>query len=207
MNNSVALQRQVGGSHYKRFKIQPLQLAERLAMQPTLVMAFKYLCRFDDKDGIKIGDVKGGKQDLEKAWHCLECYFEFGHKRSNVVDKRYMSMSDIDIIFAFLEQFSEIPLSLFNTYYKLPSVDNFILNFKKGYGNKKYVKHCTIFDNYYLKATLDYTESGSYIHYKVLKYVGSQKQIIAEFRNGVNNLNDGLARVHSILSEIMQCEN
>jgi Protein of unknwon function (DUF3310) len=63
-----ALDVQVGGDHYKKLKIQPMEysMANGLdACQHTIV---KYVTRFRDKGGIA---------DLEKARHTLDMLIEF----------------------------------------------------------------------------------------------------------------------------------
>lgn len=63
-----ALDAQVGGDHYKKLKIQPMEysMANGLdACQHTIV---KYVTRFRDK---------GGVADLEKARHCIDMLIEF----------------------------------------------------------------------------------------------------------------------------------
>lgn len=62
-----ALDRQIGGSHYKGLKIQPMEysLANNLnAAQHTII---KYTTRYKDKGGI---------EDLRKAIHTLELLIE-----------------------------------------------------------------------------------------------------------------------------------
>ena len=58
-----ALDRQVGGEHYKNFKIQPIEFitANRLSFIQASII--KYICRFDKKNG---------KEDIEKAIHYCE---------------------------------------------------------------------------------------------------------------------------------------
>lgn len=63
-----ALDTQVGGDHYKKLRIQPMEysMANGLdACQHTIV---KYVTRFRDKGGIA---------DLEKARHCIDMLIEF----------------------------------------------------------------------------------------------------------------------------------
>ena len=69
-----ALDTQVGGSHYKSLKIQPMEysMANRLdACQHT---AIKYITRFREK---------GGLADLDKAIHCIEMLKEFYQREQN----------------------------------------------------------------------------------------------------------------------------
>jgi hypothetical protein len=62
-----ALNEQVGGSHYKDFRIQPAEYchANRLGLLEGNVV--KYVTRYKQK---------GGKQDLQKAIHCLQLLIE-----------------------------------------------------------------------------------------------------------------------------------
>jgi hypothetical protein len=58
-----ALGKQVGGSHYKKFKIQPAEFCHINGIPYLEATAIKYLCRWRDK---------GGVQDLDKAIHFIE---------------------------------------------------------------------------------------------------------------------------------------
>lgn len=63
-----ALSVQIGGDHYQKLKIQPMEysMANRLdACQHT---AIKYVIRFRDK---------GGKEDLLKAIHTIKMLIKF----------------------------------------------------------------------------------------------------------------------------------
>jgi hypothetical protein len=59
---------QVGGSHYKKFKIQPAEFCYYNNIPYLEATAIKYLCRWKDKGGI---------QDLEKAKHFIDLLIEF----------------------------------------------------------------------------------------------------------------------------------
>ena len=85
---------QVGGNHYTKMKIQPLEysLANGLdAAQHTII---KYVSRFRDKNGI---------EDLRKARHTLDLLIEFEMRKSgenpdityftNISSKEYLSMN------------------------------------------------------------------------------------------------------------------
>ena len=68
-----AMDVQIGGNHYKKMKIQPMEysMANNLdAMQHTII---KYVSRFRDKNGI---------EDLKKAKHTLDMLIEW--ENSNV---------------------------------------------------------------------------------------------------------------------------
>ena len=58
---------QVGGDHYKKLAIQPMEYSMRNGLDPMQHTAIKYVTRFRDKDGLK---------DLEKARHCLDMLIE-----------------------------------------------------------------------------------------------------------------------------------
>lgn len=63
-----ALDKQVGGDHYKKFKIQPAEFCYKNNIPYLEATAIKYLCRWRDK---------GGMQDLDKAIHFIELLKEF----------------------------------------------------------------------------------------------------------------------------------
>lgn len=63
-----ASDKQVGGSHYKQFKIQPAEFCYKNNIPYLEATAIKYLCRWKDKNGI---------QDLEKAKHFIDLLIEF----------------------------------------------------------------------------------------------------------------------------------
>jgi hypothetical protein len=66
--------KQIGGSHYKRFKISPA----KFIMENNILYAegniIKYICRHQDK---------GKKQDLLKAIHYIEMIIERDYNGSN----------------------------------------------------------------------------------------------------------------------------
>lgn len=64
-----SLQVQVGGSHYKKYHIQPLEFAEKIGLRAMCFCAFKYVTRYKDKNGA---------EDLRKALHCLDIFQEIG---------------------------------------------------------------------------------------------------------------------------------
>lgn len=85
VNTTSANNRQVGGDHYKKMKIQPwdlfgsiFNLDEQIGFY--LGNVYKYLMRYDSKNGI---------QDLEKAKHYLEKLIEVkrGAASADVTDK------------------------------------------------------------------------------------------------------------------------
>jgi hypothetical protein len=66
MSNKVFF-KQVGGAHYKKYKIQPSRFINDNKILFAEGNAIKYICRHQDK---------GKKQDLLKAIHYLEMIIE-----------------------------------------------------------------------------------------------------------------------------------
>lgn len=66
-----ALDKQVGGNHYKKFKIQPVEFCHVNNIPYMEATAIKYLCRWRDKGGIA---------DLDKAIHFIELLKELEGK-------------------------------------------------------------------------------------------------------------------------------
>ena len=60
---SGILQQQVGGDHYKKLRMQPVELIAKLQLNYFLGNVLKYVTRHRDKNG---------KEDLEKALHYLK---------------------------------------------------------------------------------------------------------------------------------------
>ena len=63
-----ATEQQVGGDHYKQFKIQPAEFCYINNIPYLEATAIKYLCRWRNK---------GGVQDLQKAKHFIDLLIEF----------------------------------------------------------------------------------------------------------------------------------
>lgn len=68
-----ASMKQIGGNHYKKFKIQPAEFCYVNDIPYLEATAIKYLCRWKDKGGI---------QDLEKARHYIDLLIEFTEVQS-----------------------------------------------------------------------------------------------------------------------------
>jgi hypothetical protein len=66
MSNKIFF-KQVGGSHYKKYKIQPSRFINDNKILFAEGNAIKYICRHQDK---------GGKQDLLKAIHYIQMIIE-----------------------------------------------------------------------------------------------------------------------------------
>lgn len=63
-----ALNTQVGGNHYKKMAIQPMDYSMKNKLDPCQHTAIKYITRFREKGGI---------EDLEKAKHCIDMLIEY----------------------------------------------------------------------------------------------------------------------------------
>lgn len=61
------LSKQVGGSHYKSYKIQPIEFILENEIPFLEANVIKYVCRWRDKNGL---------EDLQKAKHYLEILIE-----------------------------------------------------------------------------------------------------------------------------------
>jgi hypothetical protein len=59
---------QVGGSHYKGLKIQPMRYSMANGLNACQHTAIKYITRYKEKAGV---------EDLRKAIHCIELLIEF----------------------------------------------------------------------------------------------------------------------------------
>ena len=67
------LQTQVGGSHYKDLKIQPIEFIHANNIPFCEANAIKYLCRWRNKNG---------RQDLEKAKHYIDLLIELEYENN-----------------------------------------------------------------------------------------------------------------------------
>lgn len=71
MEENKALGIQVGGSHYRKYAIQPVEFIERNNLSFCQGNIVKYVCRYKDKNGI---------QDLLKARHYIDILIEIEQK-------------------------------------------------------------------------------------------------------------------------------
>jgi hypothetical protein len=67
-----AMNEQIGGSHYKDFKIQPAQYSFANNLNWFQGEAIKYITRFKGK---------GGQKDLEKAIHVIQMLIELEYAK------------------------------------------------------------------------------------------------------------------------------
>ena len=69
-----AYKKQVGGNHYKNFKIQPSKFINDNRLLFAEGNAIKYICRHS---------YKNGKEDLNKAKHYIDMIIERDYKIEN----------------------------------------------------------------------------------------------------------------------------
>lgn len=67
------LRKQIGGSHYNRHRIQPIDVIDEYGMGFLDGNVLKYIMRYPDK---------GGTEDLRKAIHYLEMLIEKENRKS-----------------------------------------------------------------------------------------------------------------------------
>jgi len=84
-----AYDKQVGGSHYKKMKIQPMQYSMANELDACQHTAIKYITRHEDK---------AGKKDLYKSLHTvlllIEEKYEWTDKDSAILEAVMGAMSD-----------------------------------------------------------------------------------------------------------------
>ena len=73
-----ALEKQYGGSHYKKYAIQPVEYAMLNNLNYCQANAIKYTTRYKDKGGI---------EDLRKAIHNIEILIELEQKGGRFTDE------------------------------------------------------------------------------------------------------------------------
>lgn len=66
--NKSAWQTQVGGDHYTKLAIQPMEYSMKNKLDPLQHTAIKYVTRFRDKNGV---------EDLYKAIDCIKMLIEY----------------------------------------------------------------------------------------------------------------------------------
>lgn len=71
-----ALDKQVGGKHYKNFPIQPIEFIQRNNLSYIQGCIIKYICRFGEKNG---------KEDLEKIKHYVDLLIELEYSREEQI--------------------------------------------------------------------------------------------------------------------------
>ena len=66
-----AIDKQIGGNHYKKYSVQPVEYAMANNLNYCQANAVKYVTRYKDK---------GGVEDLRKAIHNIELLIELEEK-------------------------------------------------------------------------------------------------------------------------------
>lgn len=72
---------QIGGSHYTKLKIQPMEYSMQNSLGPAEHTVIKYVTRWKDK---------GGVEDLKKARHTLDLLIEYTEReqKQSVYDEQ-----------------------------------------------------------------------------------------------------------------------
>ena len=70
--------KQIGGNHYRKYKIQPSQFVTENKLLYPEGCVIKYIIRHQDK---------GGKQDLEKAKHMIDMIIERDYEEEKEKEK------------------------------------------------------------------------------------------------------------------------
>ena len=77
-----ALATQVGGAHYKHLAIQPVEYCQRNRLPYCEASVVRYVTRHREKNG---------RQDLEKAIHCLQLLIEMEYPEKKARAKKNLS--------------------------------------------------------------------------------------------------------------------
>jgi len=81
-----AYDKQIGGSHYKKMKIQPSEFINKNKLLFAEGNAIKYICRHKQK---------GERQDLEKAKHYIDMILERDYKLIPMTEEEEYRNADI----------------------------------------------------------------------------------------------------------------
>lgn len=76
MASDTALDVQVGGGHYKKYPVQPVEYAMANNLNYCQANAIKYVTRYRDK---------GGREDLEKAIHNIQILIDLEYNKKKEV--------------------------------------------------------------------------------------------------------------------------
>jgi hypothetical protein len=79
MHEDRASSKQVGGSHYRDFAIQPAEFIHRNGIGFLAANVIKYVCRYK---------AKNGRQDLEKARHYIDLLLEYEYPTNGVMQEK-----------------------------------------------------------------------------------------------------------------------
>ncbi len=88
----TALNRQIGGNHYKHLEYQPITFMRDVNLDIALSYALKYVARYPLKN----------KDDLDKAIHCIEIFQEYILEKGTA----YLPPIQFNAAYKFSKQFS-----------------------------------------------------------------------------------------------------
>ena len=92
-----ALEKQVDGDHYKNMVIQPIEFCHRNKLGPCESLAIKYISRHQNKHG---------REDIEKAIHCLQLLLDLEYPVGPVKTDHRPWAVPVDVPTAFKESLS-----------------------------------------------------------------------------------------------------
>ena len=86
--------KQIGGSHYKSFAIEPWTFVQENNLNPFQANVIRYACRYKNKGGI---------QDLEKIIHYCEMEIDFMRKK----EQELVSQGEVEELAAEIAQMQD----------------------------------------------------------------------------------------------------
>ena len=86
--------KQIGGSHYKSFAIEPWTFIQENELNPFQANVIRYTCRYKNKGGI---------QDLEKIIHYCEMEIDFMRKK----EQELVSQGEVEELAAEIAQMQD----------------------------------------------------------------------------------------------------
>tara|TARA_Y100000114_G_C11635734_1_gene266689 strand:- start:59 stop:343 length:285 start_codon:yes stop_codon:yes gene_type:complete len=90
--------KQIGGSHYKSFVIEPWTFIQENELNPFQANVIRYTCRYKNKGGI---------QDLQKIIHYCEMEIDFMKKKAKQKERELVSQSEVEELAAEIAQMQD----------------------------------------------------------------------------------------------------
>ncbi len=90
--------KQIGGSHYKSFLIEPWTFIQENQLNPFQANVIRYTCRYKNKGGI---------QDLEKIIHYCEMEIDFMKKKDKKKKQELVSQGEVEELAAEIAQMQD----------------------------------------------------------------------------------------------------
>ncbi len=90
--------KQIGGSHYKSFAIEPWTFVQENNLNPFQANVIRYACRYKKKGGI---------QDLEKIIHYCEMEIDFMKKKKKKEEQELVSQGEVEELAAEIAQMQD----------------------------------------------------------------------------------------------------